>query len=407
MELYRELSVGLPKQCESLRDEAHHFAAEVIHPAAMALDRMTDPHSIAAPDSPLVQVFKAADGLGYHRAGIPARFGGLGLPPVAFHILLEELGWGSAGITLSLLASSVPVMAVLADGRSELIEQFVKPFVENRDASWIGCWALSEARHGSDHFLVGGGEFRYPTTQPQLIARAEGQEYVIDGHKAPWITNGGIATHALCSVAIEPSKAAQGFLVIPLDLPGISRGEPYGKMGQREMNQGAINFENVRVPRSFMLKGQGFEHEVARMLALGHCSMAAVITGTARAAYEEALAHSKRRHQGGKRICEHQLVQERLFEMFTEVEACRALSRATLIYNWDTATPSLASAIAAKTHCTRAAFQVADKAMQLFGADAFTSGNLIEKLFRDIRLAAVEQGSNEVLGLAGAQHILR
>ena len=403
---YRELSVEFPKQCESIRDETHRFAREIMRPAAMKIDRMADPHAVVASDSPLWPVMKAAYGLGYHRAPLPKRFGGLGLPPIGLHAVLEELGWGSAGIALSLMASSFPALAVIADGRPEMIKQFVKPFTTNRDASWIGCWALSEPRHGSDHFLVGTEEFRYPSTSGQLVARANGQGYTLDGFKASWVTNGGIATHALCSVAIEPSKAARGFLMIPLDLPGISRGEPTAKIGQREMNQGSIVFENVKVPRNLMLKGEGYEQEVAKLLALAHSSMAAVMTGTARAAYEQALEQSKRRDQGGKRISEHQLVQKTLFEMFSEVEACRALSRATMAYNWSATNPSMESAIAAKTFCTRTAFDVANKAIQVFGADGLSTGNPIEKLFRDARVSLIEQGVNEALEIAGARRIV-
>jgi alkylation response protein AidB-like acyl-CoA dehydrogenase len=404
---YRELCAEFPAQCESIRDEAHRFAREIMRPAAMKIDRMADPHSVVSDDSPLWPALKAAYGLGYHRAALPRKFGGLGLPPVGLHAVLEELGWGSAGIALGLMASSFPAIAVVADGRPEMIKRFVKPFAANRDASWIGCWALSEPRHGSDHFMVGTDEFRYPSVSGQLVARADGQSYILDGFKASWVTNGGIATHALCSVAIEPSKAARGFLMIPLDLPGISRGEPTAKIGQREMNQGSIVFENVKVPRNLMLKGEGYEHDVTRLLALAHSSMAAIMTGTARAAYEEALDHSKRRDQGGRRISEHQLIQKSLFEMFSEVEACRAFSRATLIYNWAGTNPSMEGAIAAKTFCTRTAFDVANRAIQIFGADGLSTGNLIEKLFRDARVSLIEQGVNEALEIAGARQIIQ
>lgn len=407
MESYTELHLDFPAQCASLRDEAHRFAREIMRPAATKIDRMADPREVVSADSPLWQVLKAAYGLGYHRAALPKRFGGLAVPALGLHAMFEELGWGSAGIALSLIASSFPAMAVVADGRAEMIRQFVKPFTANRDASWIGCWALSEPLHGSDHFLVGTDEFRYPTTGGQLVARAKGQEYVLDGFKASWVTNGGIATHALCSVAIEPSKSARGFLMIPLDLPGISRGEPPAKIGQREMNQGSLIFENVSVPRSAMLQGEGYEIEVSRLLALAHSSMAAVMTGTARAAYEEALEHSQRRRQGGKRICDHQVVQQSLFEMFTGIEACRALSRAVMTYNWTAEKPSMESAIAAKTFCTRTAFEVANGAIQIFGADGLNIGNLSEKLIRDTRVSLVEQGVNEALQIAGARRIVQ
>ena len=72
---YRELSVEFPKQCESIRDETHRFAREIMRPAAMKIDRMADPHAVVASDSPLWPVMKAAYGLGYHRAPLPKRFG--------------------------------------------------------------------------------------------------------------------------------------------------------------------------------------------------------------------------------------------------------------------------------------------------------------------------------------------
>ena len=407
METYRELAIDLPNGCSSIRSEVHQFAAEVIRPAAGPLDRASDPKFLVEAESPLWPVLKGAYGLGYHRALLPKQFGGMGLPPVAVHVLLEELGWGSAGIALSLVAAAIPAMAVLADGRKELIDQFVKPFVQNRDASWIGCWALSEPAHGSDNFDVGSEEFRHPTSFPQLAARSDGVDYILDGRKASWITNGGIATHALCSVAIEPSRATRRFVLVPLNLQGITRGDAALKLGQREMNQAAIFFDQVRVPRTLMLKGEGYEREVAKLLALAHSAMAAVLTGTARAAYETALEHVKRRRQGGKAIADHQLVQRSLFGMFTAVEACRALSRTVLVHNLGAAVPSLESAIAAKEFCSRMACEVADQAMQLHGAEGLCAGNTIEKLFRDARVCRIEQGTNEVLALTAIRQVLR
>jgi hypothetical protein len=90
---------------------------------------------------------------------------------------------------LSLAASSVPAFAIIQDGRHELIERFVRPFAANRDSSWIDCWVLSEPRHGSDRFLVGSHEFRYPTSSPQTVAGAEGANYVVEGRKTSWIAN--------------------------------------------------------------------------------------------------------------------------------------------------------------------------------------------------------------------------
>ena len=407
MNAYTELCLDFPAEIESIRGEAHEFANEIVRPAAIKLDGMSSSGATTAADSPLREVLKAAYGLGYHRAAIPERLGGLGLSGLGLHSLFEELGWGSAGIAISLAASMLPAQAALADGRAQIVDAFVKEFAANRDASWIGCWALSEPRHGSDHFMVGTREFRYPAPDSQLVARPDGDHFIVDGRKASWVTNGGIATHALCSVLIEHSRSSHSFVVVPLELAGVTRGEAPFKIGQREMNQGALFFENVRVPHELMLKGQGYEQEVERLLALAHSTLAAIMTGTARAAYEEALKHSKQRRQGGSRICDHQVVQQSLFEMFTRVEASRALSRAAMIYNWGAKPVSMETAIAAKIFCTRGAFEVANRAVQIFGADGFSKGNLIEKLFRDARVSLVEEGVNEALEIAGALRLIQ
>ena len=161
-------------------------------------------------------------------------------------------------------------------------------------------------------------------------------EYVINGQKAAWVSNGTIATHALTYLTLDPSKgmAGGGVAFIPLNLPGVSKGKPVDKMGQRALNQGSIHFANVRIPKRHMLFDTGsYEAILQQTLVLTNGAMGAVFTGVARAAYEQALAYTKTRLQGGKPICEHQLVQKHLFDMFTKVETSRALSRAAMAYN--------------------------------------------------------------------------
>jgi alkylation response protein AidB-like acyl-CoA dehydrogenase len=410
MELYRDLAVDLSEECRSLKAQAHRFAAEVVRPAARAVDRMADAREAVAADSPLRAAIRSAYGLSYHAAAIPRELGGLGLSGLAMHVLLEELGWGSAGFAVSLTSSAAPFMAVVWDGRSELIDAFVKPFAADKTASWVGGIALSESLHGSDSFAIGSEQFRHPSAQGQLVARLENDQYVIDGAKAAWISNGSISTHALCSVTIGPSKgmSARGLVFVPLDTPGVSRGEPLNKLGQRAMNQGGMCFDQVRISRGMMLKGRGYEPELERLFCFLDASSAAIFTGLARAAFEEALAYSRERVQGGKVISEHQLVQRRLFEMFVKVEASRALSRATLIHEREaTGEPSLEHAFAAKTFCAQAAFEVTNDAAEVFGGPGVSTGHLAEQLFRDARVALIEHGINDVLSLAGARRILQ
>ncbi len=409
MDSYHELNVDCPKDLESIRESAHRFARDILRPAATTLDRLADPRDVIALDSPLRHVFKQAYQLGYHIAGFPSEIGGLGLRGLGMHVLIEELSWGAADLALSLLCASFPFSVAAASGNPELYERFVRPYLADRDGGMIGCWAITEPRHGSDELVPGTPQFHDPRVTGQVVARADGDSYVINGQKAAWVSNGTIATHAALYLTTEPKvgMAGGGIAFVPLNLAGVSKGKPLNKLGQRALNQGEIYFDDVRIPRNWMLtRSDGYERELERTLAFANSSMAAAFTGVARAAYEQALDYSKQRVQGGHLICEHQLVQKHLFEMFAKVEACRALSRAVMIHNQTGAAPSLEHAIAAKTFCTQASFEVASDALQIFGGNGLSKEYGIEKLFRDARASLIEDGTNEVLSLAGARHIL-
>ncbi|HYB92227.1 MAG TPA: acyl-CoA dehydrogenase family protein [Candidatus Binataceae bacterium] len=411
METYLELSTNIPKEYEALRESAHKFAKEVMRPASIELDRMADPRDVIAPDSPLRRVLKRAFELGFHIAALPTQMGGLGLSPLGSHILHEELAWGAVDLSLSIGCAGFPAMTAARSGKPELFETFVKPWLSNRDASFIGCWAITEPNHGSDTLIVGTSDFHNPKVTGQVVARADGDSYVINGQKSSWVSNGTIATHAALFLSVHEARemgmAGGGVAVVPLNLPGVSKGKPLNKLGQRALNQGEIFFDNVRIPRSYMIVGPDqYEEHVHRTLTGANGGMSTSFTGLARAAFECALNYSKERVQGGRPICEHQLVQKHLFEMFTKVEACRSLSRAVAMHNGASPNASLAHAIAAKTFCTQASFEVASDALQVFGGNGLSKEYPIEKLFRDARASLIEDGTNDVLSLAGARQLL-
>src|SRR3970282_2534333 len=142
------------------------------------------------------------------------------------------------------------------------------------------------------------------------------------------------------------------------------------------------------------------------ILASANAGMGATFTGVARAAFEEGLAYARQRVQGGKSICEHQAVQLKLMDMFIKVEAARALSRAAMVYNSTTLPPATQYSIASKVFCTTTAFEVASDGLQLFGGYGLAKEMLIEKLLRDARASTIDDGTNEVLSLAGARRII-
>ena len=370
---------------------------------------MTPENAIAA-ESPFWGALRAAYAAGFHTALIPQTAGGLGLQGVDFHVALEELGWGSADFALSIAVAGFPFSCVATMGTPELKEEWVPRFIADRAARWVGCWAITEQAHGSDHFMIGAPQFYDGQLSGEVKARRDGDELVIDGRKSAWISNGTIATHAVVYLSLEPGRgfAGGGVAFVPLDLPGVSKEEPLDKLGKRALNQGGIIFDQVRIPSRYLLvDALAYEAALEFTLVLTNAVVAAVATGLARAAFEEAREHTLTRIQGGKALCEHQLVQKRLFEMYAKIEASRALSREAIIGATQASAPSMERSIAAKIFCTQSAFEVADSAVQLLGGKGLAKGCLIEKLFRDARAALIEDGSNDILALAGAQRILR
>ena len=231
---------------------------------------------------------------------------------------------------------------------------------------------------------------------------------MINGQKTAWVSNSPIATHALVYLTIDPTMgmAGGGVAFVPLDLPGVSKGRPTDKLGQRAFTQGEIFFDNVRLPRAFMLVDpDGYPQAVETILTLANGMMGTAFAALARAAYEEAFAYAQHRVQGGKRICEHQLIQKKLFDMFVKVEAATYLSRSVAMRNAAGA-GAIERSISSKVFCTQTAFEVASDAVQVHGGYGVTKEFFVEKLFRDARAALIEDGTNEVLSLAGFQRLL-
>jgi len=391
----------------ALKQEGHRFAAEVLRPASVELDALTADEAIA-PGSPLWGVFKKAYEAGYHVRGMPPELGGVSLGPLESHLIGEEFGWGSAGLAIALSVSSMPFMFAARSGNPDLMREIVMPFVEDREGSYIGCWPGTEPNHGSDTIWA-TGEFARPEIHMDCVARKDGDGWVINGQKSAWVSNGTIATHALLWCGVYPQRGMSGnaFIIVPLNLPGVSRGKPTNKTGQRALNQGEIFFEDVRVPSYYMVvppEAMAVFHPM--LFAATNAGIGNTFVGVARAAFEEALTYCEQRVQGGVPIARHQLVHRKLFDMFTRVEAARALSRkASLRLQYGV--PSIHYSIAAKVYCTQTALDVAAAAAQLHGGMGLVRGVLVEQLVRDARAAIIEDGENEILALTGARELFQ
>jgi alkylation response protein AidB-like acyl-CoA dehydrogenase len=205
--------------------------------------------------------------------------------------------------------------------------------------------------------------------------------------------------------------AGHGLAIIPLDLPGITRGQPLDKMGQRALNQGSVVFQDARIPKQYMVIDATFLESMESMgeaiLAGANGGMAVTFAGLARAAYDEAFKYAQERVQGGVPIFEHKNIKLKLFKMFTMVEAARANARRMALYNAaHPEAPSGSHAVAAKCLSTETATFVASEAMQIFGGNGLAREYPIEKMFRDARASMIEDGVNETLSLAAAEYLV-
>lgn len=411
--MFLELNTGLTEEELSVREQMHKFAAEVMRPASIELDKLADPEDVIKEGSVLWDVLRQHYELEHHLSGMPEELGGTAMRGVAGSMLAEEMGWGSADLTICFGVAGMPFsMALMASqmtGNQRLMDEFVLPYVKDREGKHIGCWAITEPQHGSDCLAFNLGEINDSRTAFDTHARRDGDDWLLTGAKSAWVSNGTIATHAMMHFSVDRSKGMPSSCIalVPLDLPGVSRGKPLNKLGQRALNQGEIFLDDVRIPKDYVfVEPELYIMAADLILASANGGMGSVFTGVARAAFEEAMSYCKQRVQGGKCLCEHQLVQRKLFDMFIKVESSRQLSRAVAGYNSATMPPLSRLGIAAKVYGTQVAFEVASDAVQLFGGYGLSKEFFIEKLFRDARASLIEDGVNDVLALAGSRQLI-
>lgn len=378
-------------------ETAHRFARDVMRPAGEKLDKLSAADVIAR-DSILWDVFAK-----HHALGLGAMDTNPDLSPAERArircLVGEELGWGDSGLAISLGAATFPAAMAEMSGNPALMERFPR--------GTLGCWAITEPDHGSDH-LNFDGSITHPTGKPgrpNCLARLDGNQFVISGQKSAWVSNGTIAKAAalFCAVDMGGGRTGHGVFVLSLDDASVTRGKPTDKIGQRALNQGEIFFNDLKVPLdSMVVPPENYTAVADGILCMANGGMGTVFVGCARAALELAVDYAKTRVQGNVPIITHQSVKSRLFRMFQKVEAARALNHRVVRINMTHEVPMLHLAIASKVTSTEAAFEVASGALGIYGGAGISRDCPIEKLLRDARISMIEDGCNEVLGLLAA-----
>lgn len=400
------LDAGLTDEEREVQQRIRSFALGVMRPTAARLDPMPAADVIGE-GSPLWDYLARFDDLGINPAWLAAL--GPDRRERMLPLVFEELAYGDAGLAVAAFTSKMAAATAAATGDPELIERF---------SPLRGCWIAILADRGSDAIDHAGFELAKGARQSEGSLRAvmRGPEVILNGVSSDWISCAPIAECALIHCPADygggiarPDGGVSGIaLLVPFDLPGIERGPPVEKIGQRTLPTGNVRFNEVRVPARYIVRGQaGFYPSFAGTHASGAMNVAAIAGGVAKAAFDCALHYARSREQGGARLIAHQHVRWRLWEMWRKLEVCRASVRRGVAYNVSAQGSHLLASITAKTTSTQTAFEVAMEAIQIFGANGLARDHLVERLLRDITVCLIQGGENHSLGLQGGNWLLQ
>lgn len=260
----------------------------------------------------------------------------------------------------------------------------------------IAAFALTEPEAGSDVAAI------------QTTAQRDGDAYVIDGTKR-FISNAGIAD--FYTVFARTNTRADGrpelsAFIVGSKLPGFSVVERTAMMAPHPI--GEIKFADCRVPVENMIGAEGDGFRLAmQTLDVFRASVGAAACGMARRALDEALRYARARKQFGRLLAEHQLVQEKLADMVTELDAARLLVYRAAYLKDSGAERVTRAASEAKLYATEAACRIIDQAVQIHGGAGLVRGSIVERLYRDVRALRIYEGTSEIQKLVIASQLLK
>jgi len=341
----------------------------------------------AIPDD-VVEEMKA---LGLFGLSIPEEYGGLGLSMEDECLVALELGRTSPAFR-SAFGTNVGIgsQGLVMFGNDEQKARYL-PGIASGEI--ITSFALTEPEAGSDSASV------------QTRARRDGDVYVLDGSKR-YITNANKAGLFTVMTRTDPDKkgaAGVTAFLVPRDLPGLSVGKPEKKMGQQGAHICDVIFEGVRVPVENRLGEEGEGFKVAmQVLDRGRLHISAVCVGVA----ERLLAYAGERKQFGQALAGFQLIQAMIADSKTEAMAAKALTMETARKR-DAGESVTLEAAASKLFASEMVGRVADRAVQIFGGAGYVADYGIERLYRDVRIFRIYEGTSQIQQLVIARETMK
>ncbi len=377
---------GLSEEQELLCSEVRRFAEERIRPGVEERDRE---HRFSE------AIARELGEMGLLGVLVDERYGGAGLGKASYVLAVEELArvCPSTAVTMS-VTNSVCCWPIAEFGNEEQ-KQRVLPRLAG--GKCLGGFGLTEPGSGSDAASL------------RTTARRDGDQWLLDGEKA-WITNAGVAGYYVVMAKTDPEAGKRGIsaFIVPGDAPGLSVGAPENKLGLRASRTAPLILEGCRVPAANLLgePGQGF-YIALKTLDHSRLGIAAQAVGIHQRALELACQYARDRVQFGVPIAKHQAVQFKIAEISTELAAARVLTRqAAAAADEDRpAAPRLAAE--AKLYAAEAANRACYEALQIHGGNGFCEDYEIARLYRDVRVTTIYEGTSEIHRLVIARHLLR
>lgn len=366
---------------EQIRDAVRDFAQERLAPGAAQRDR-----EHAFPRAELTEMGE----LGFLGMLVPEEWGGSNLGMVAYALALEEIAAGDGACsTIVSVHSSVGCAPILRFGTEDQKRRFLPKMASGE---WIGGFALTEPQAGSDASAL------------KTRARLDGDHYVIDGSKQ-FITSGKNGSVVIVFAVTDPAAGKKGIsaFIVPTDTPGYEVITVEHKLGQHSSDTCALAFTNMRVPVENRLGAEGEGYKIALAnLEGGRIGIAAQAVGMARAAFETARDYAKERITFGKPIAEHQAIAFRLADMATKIETARQMVLHAAALR-EAGKPCLTEASMAKLVASEMAEEVCSAAIQIHGGYGYLADYPVERIYRDVRVCQIYEGTSEVQRLVIAR----
>src|SRR5689334_7385611 len=357
-----------------IRDTARAFAREQVLPHVRAWE--------AAGEIPRPLLSEMGK-LGFMGMTVPAEWGGAGADMVSYVLALEEIAAADGGLSTVMSVNNSPdCAALLTYGSAEQKERWLKPLARGEI---LGAFCLTEPHAGSD------------ASNLKTRAVKKGNGWVLNGTKQ-FITSGRTADMALVFAVTDPNSPKRGIscFIVPTKTTGYRVASVEKKLGQKSSDTCQISFENCVVGADAMLgqEGEGYRIALANLEA-GRIGIAAQAVGMARAAFEAARAYARERQAFGKPIVDHQAVGFRLADMATQIEAARQLVWHAAALR-DAEQPCLKEASMAKLFASEMAERVCSAAIQVHGGYGYVSDFPVERIYRDVRVCQIYEGTSDI-----------